>query len=52
VKQTITITDIGVQQWNDKSSLCLSFTYRFSKGIKFQSAKKKEKSDDEKNRVK
>jgi iron complex outermembrane recepter protein len=44
--------DTRIQQWNDRQTMGLSFTYRFSKGIKFQSAKKKEKSDDEKNRVK
>jgi iron complex outermembrane recepter protein len=44
--------DTRIQQWNDRQTMGVSFTYRFSKGIKFQSAKKKEKSDDEKNRVK
>ncbi len=44
--------DTRIKQWNDRQTMGLSFTYRFSKGIKFQSAKKKEKSDDEKNRVK
>jgi iron complex outermembrane recepter protein len=44
--------DTRIQQWNDRQTMGLSFTYRFSKGIKFQAAKKKEKSDDEKNRVK
>jgi iron complex outermembrane recepter protein len=44
--------DTRILQWNDRQTMGLSFTYRFSKGIKFQSAKKKEKSDDEKNRVK
>jgi iron complex outermembrane recepter protein len=44
--------DTRIKQWNDRQTMGLSFTYRFSKGIKFQAAKKKEKSDDEKNRVK
>jgi iron complex outermembrane recepter protein len=44
--------DTRIAQWNDRQTMGLNFTYRFSKGIKFQSAKKKEKSDDEKNRVK
>ncbi len=44
--------DTRIQQWNDRQTMGLSFTYRFSKGVKFQAAKKKEKSDDEKNRVK
>ncbi|MEQ1552715.1 MAG: outer membrane beta-barrel family protein [Ferruginibacter sp.] len=44
--------DTRLKQWNDRQTMGLSFSYRFSKGIKFQTAKKKEKSDDEKNRVK
>jgi iron complex outermembrane recepter protein len=44
--------DTRIQQWNDRQTMGISFSYRFSKGIKFQAAKKKEKTDDEKNRVK
>jgi iron complex outermembrane recepter protein len=44
--------DTRIKQWNDRQTIGLSFSYRFSKGVKFQAAKKKEKSDDEKNRVK
>lgn len=44
--------DTRLKQWNDRQTMGLSFSYRFSKGIKFQTAKKKEKSDDEKTRVK
>jgi iron complex outermembrane recepter protein len=44
--------DTRIQQWNDRQTIGLTFTYRFSKGIKFQAAKKKEQSNDEKSRVK
>jgi hypothetical protein len=44
--------DTRIQQWNDRQTIGLSFTYRFSKGVKFQAAKKKAQSNDEKNRVK
>jgi iron complex outermembrane recepter protein len=42
----------SIKQWNDRQTIGLNFTYRFSKGNKFQVAKKKEQSNDEKNRVK
>jgi iron complex outermembrane recepter protein len=44
--------DTRIQQWNDRQTIGLNFTYRFSKGVKFQAAKKKAQSNDEKSRVK
>ncbi len=41
-----------IKQWNDRQTMGLSFTYRFNKGIKIQTAKNKASRDEEINRVK